>query len=185
MSKIVKGIDKKFTGKQKDRVKNIINLIKPTLKKIKADHLCTLANAHKILRLSIELSQTHLNLSKSYEFNPLLKRFGSQKEWYLLHLVNIYSARGDKCYKEKLAQHPLLINKASYKTIYKVIDELVAEGLFIEMPEHTSDGINNGYKNIRPSEELAGAYFQANVEHLVDNLKFLKENTKLTIGDIE
>ena len=184
VNQIKNNIKKKpFEGKQRSRLENILKLLKPIFKKIKQQDICNVKNAHKILNLSVELSQLHINLSKIYEFNPILKRFRTQQEWYLLHLVNIYSAKGETCYKEKLAQHPLLANLCSYKTLYKSIDALVAEGLFIVMPGYMANGKKTLHKNIRPSELLVTAYLTANIENLLDNLKFIKKNTKLTIGD--
>ena len=178
---IKKGVSKNWKSPQKKRLKNILNLIRPDLKRIKADDLCTEENAHQILMLSGEISKIHLKLSSYYETCPILEKFRTANHWYLLHLVNLGSVTGRKIYKETLVKENLL-SKSSAKTIYKMIDDMVAEGLFIEMPEYTEEnGTQNGYKNLRPSEELTAAYLRANIKSLIDNLTFLQEHTKISI----
>ena len=49
---IEKKVTKKLDPLQKKRIKNILDLIRPNMKKIKADHLCNFENAHKVLALS-------------------------------------------------------------------------------------------------------------------------------------
>ena len=177
---VEKSTIKKFNKVQKARLLNILDFIRPNLKKIKADHLCTLENAHKILNLSSQLSGIHLDMARDYEENNILRKFRKTESWYLLHLVNLHSASGQKCYKENLVKNPLFRHQ-SMKTTYKDIDKLVKDKVLIEMPEFRSDGKQNGYKNLRPSEEVAGAYFDWNIKNLLLNLKFLKDNTKINI----
>tara|TARA_X000001388_G_scaffold56158_1_gene41388 strand:- start:39 stop:614 length:576 start_codon:yes stop_codon:yes gene_type:complete len=177
---VEKSTVKKFNKFQKTRVENILNLIRPNMKKIKADHLCTLENAHKIMNLSSQLSGIHLDMAIDYEENNVLKKCRKAESWYLLHLVNFYSASGQKCYKENLVKNSLFKHQST-KTTYKDIDKLIKDKIFIEMPEFRSDGVQNGYKNLRPSEEVAGAYLDWNVKNLLCNLKFINENTKINI----
>ena len=46
---IEKKVTKKLDPLQKKRIKNILDLIRPNMKEIKADHLCNFENAHKSL----------------------------------------------------------------------------------------------------------------------------------------
>ncbi len=116
------------------------------------------------------------------EKDEVLKGFNTPIKWQLLHIVNEESTKGNQVYKEKLLKHPDI--KVSATTLFKAIDDLLADGLFIDLEAYKDQHKkkkDNRSVNLRPSVGVVVAYIKLNVEFLLNTLAMIKENTKVKI----
>ena len=172
---------KKMRAKQKNRVTSIMTKINPSLKNIDAGWM-TQREFPRVARLLTKLCYINIDWNNYWFKHPVLRKFSSNEAIYLLHKIMKKSVNGKPCYKEMLCGYKEL--NISYKTVYKIIDDLVADGCLIYFPEYTADynkSRKKNYENIRPSEEVAAAYFDVYTKHMKDNLEFLKHHTKIDI----
>ena len=160
---------KKINNKQKERVNSIMTKINPSLKNIDAGWKAQ-KEFPRVARLLTKLCYINIDCNSYWFKHPALRKFTSNESRFLLHKIMKKSVNGKPCYKEMLCQYKDL--GISYKTVYKIIDDLVAEGCLIYFPEYTADynkSKKKNYENIRPSEEVAAAYFDVYTKHMKDN----------------
>jgi hypothetical protein len=164
------------------RLNDILTGIKPHFKKINADHLCNVENAKSVLKIAGRLGAIHRQIHKDWEKDEILKGFNTPIKWQLLHIVNEESTKGNPVYKEKLIKHPDI--KVSATTLYKAVDDLLADGLFIDLEAYTDQHLkkkDNRAVNLRPSVAVVVAYIKLNVQFLLNTLEMVRENTKVKI----
>ena len=175
-------LPKNWNKVHKQRLNDILTGIKPHFEKINADHLCNVENASSVLKIAGRLGAIHRQIHVDWEKDEVLKGFNTPIKWQLLHIVNEESTKGNQVYKEKLLKHPDI--KVSATTLFKAIDDLLEDGLFIDLEAYTDQHKkkrDNRAVNIRPSVGVVVAYIKLNVEFLLNTLSMIKENTKVKI----
>jgi hypothetical protein len=175
-------IPKNWNKIHKQRLNDILTGIKPHFEKINADHLCNVENASYVLKIAGRLGAIHRQIHVDWEKDEVLKGFNSPIKWQLLHIVNEESTKGNPVYKEKLLKHPDI--KVSATTLFKAIDDLLEEGLFIDLEafkDQYKKKKDNRSINLRPSVAVVVAYIKLNVEFLLNTLDMIKEHTKVKI----
>lgn len=172
----------KMKRHQKKRVVDMMNLINPHLKNINASW--TAQNEFpRVARLLTKLCYINIDAHTHWHDHPVLKKFDDNNKMFFLHKIMNKSVNGKPCFKEMLCNYQVI--KISNKTVYKIIDDLIEDGSLIYMPEYTADfntiKITKNYQNIRPSVEVAAAYFDVYTKVMRDNLEFLNNHTKIKI----
>jgi hypothetical protein len=178
--KMIKYTNDNLPIEQKKRHKEFIDKLKPVYKKMGAEHLLKESNIDQVFKVSEEITDLNLNWFDGYFTNPILKPFHSKDRWQLLHLVIQASATHKVVYQQELA----LKIGVSVKTVYNIINELKDSGHFIVLnPSYLdSKDIDKRVVNVRPSVDLAIAYLDVNVEHILRCMNFLKAHTKISFS---
>ena len=166
-----------WSEQQNKRAADLCDKLRPVYKKLKAEHICNLKNIDKVLAMSKDISFIHIRDHVRWNEYKALRTFNTHLKHELLSYVIYSSASGTLMYKEKLAKKV----HSSHKTVQKIIDELVADGAFIEMPPHTVKNNDDRIINLRPSVEVVVAFIDYSLSRMINDMKFISAYTKIKL----
>ena len=169
----------KFNEANIQRTKNLAQAVKPIMQTINAENLLEPKNWERGFSLFRNIAENRLKQSTKTDQGGLFKNITDNNRWRILNYAIKCDLSGEFCYKENIVTQPW--NRASSKTVYKIIDEFIDSGIFIYMTGYKNVKHDNRKKNIKPSEQAVIEWVDWHVHDLRYTIELIKEYTKIKV----
>ena len=169
----------KFNEANIQRTKNLAQAVKPIMQTINAENLLEPKNWERGFSLFRNIAENRLKQSTKTDQGGLFKNITDNNRWRILNYAIKCDLSGDFCYKENIVTQPW--NRASSKTVYKIIDEFIDSGIFIYMIGYKNVKRDYRKKNIKPSEQAVIEWVDWHVYELRHTIELIKEYTKIKV----
>ena len=169
----------KFNEANIQRTKNLAQAVKPIMQTINAENLLEPKNWERGFSLFKSIAVNRLKQSTKTDQGGLFKNITDNNRWRILNYAIKCDLSGEFCYKENIVTQPW--NRASSKTVYKIIDEFIDSGIFIYMIGYKNVKRDYRKKNIKPSEQAVIEWVDWHVYELRHTIELIKEYTKIKV----
>jgi hypothetical protein len=154
----------------RDRVEEIF-------KKVNVNKLPFKISPDRLNELGIDIAEDLKNIFLGVNMSPALKWcLSTIKKAKVFTLIYQANERGLHIYKEEIGKK---LPEYSYKTIATIIDEGIQKGFYVPLQPyenfHEKKSLDKKVKNIRPSLDLIVAFYNWNIERLVNTSEILKK----------
>lgn len=180
---MIKTDAKKLNEPSYQKGERIFKALRPILESIGAESLAETRNWPKAMNLFGKISANKLKLSEQNNKSNLFKIVTDNNRWRIFNYVMNCATKNEDCYKENIVDQPW--NVASSKTVYKIVDEFIDCGLFVNDGRCNISGneqkTDNRKRNLKPSEAAVVEYLDYAIADLVTTMDLIKEYTKIKI----